>query len=57
MFAEVENKDVVVPYLGNPELPFTHENLGTIQRYKPVLDKDDLTIFWVLPYCELEYTS
>jgi hypothetical protein len=30
MFAAVENKDVVVPYLGEPELPFTHENLGSI---------------------------
>jgi len=30
MFAAVENKDVLVPYLGKPELPFTNENLGTI---------------------------
>ena len=30
LFSKVENKDVVVPYLGNPELPFSHENLGTI---------------------------
>lgn len=52
MFSAVENKDVKVPYLGEPELPFTHDNLGAIQRYKPVLDKDELTIFWVLPYCE-----
>jgi insulysin len=57
MFSPVENTNVVVPFLGNPELPFSHENLGTIQRYKPVLDKDDLTIYWVLPYCEKEYKS
>lgn len=30
MFSEVENKDIVVPYLGAPKLPFTHDNLGCI---------------------------
>jgi len=43
--------------LGKPELPFTHQNLGKIQRYKPVLDKNELSIYWILPYCEKEYKS
>jgi len=30
LFSSVQNRDVVVPYLGNPELPFSQENLGTI---------------------------
>ena len=57
LFSKVENKNVVVPNLGEPALPFTHENLGKIQRYKPVLDKDEISIYWVLPYCEKEYKS
>ena len=57
MFTPVENKEIVVPSLGAPKLPFTPENLGTIQRFKPVLDKDELIIYWILPYCEKEYKS
>jgi insulysin len=57
MFSAVENKEIVVPDLGKPVVPFTHENLGKIQRFKPVLDKDELTIYWILPYCELEFKS
>lgn len=40
MFAAVPNKDVVVPDLGKPEMPFTQDNLGKLLRYKPVMDKD-----------------
>jgi secreted Zn-dependent insulinase-like peptidase len=29
-FSSVENKNVVVPDLGKPEMPFTHANLATI---------------------------
>ncbi len=35
-FSEVENKNVVVPDLSKPAVPFTEANLGKIQRYKPV---------------------
>lgn len=57
MFTPVENKNVVLPNFGEPALPFSHANLGLIQKYKPVLDKDELVIYWVLPYCEKEYST
>lgn len=39
-FSEVENKNVVLPDLSQPSKPFSESNLGKIQRYKPVQDKD-----------------
>jgi insulysin len=57
MFSEVENKDVVVPNLGLPKMPYDQDNLGTIQRFKPIQDKDKLMIYWILPYCEKEYKT
>ena len=36
-FTEIENKDVEVPYLGDP-MPFGSQNLGKIVRYVPVKD-------------------
>lgn len=57
MFSAVENKDVEVPDLGKPQMPFTNDNLGTLQAYKPIQDKDQLAIYWILPYCEREYKS
>ena len=30
MFSAVENKDVEVPDLGKPQMPFTNDNLGTL---------------------------
>jgi len=57
MFSDVENKNVVVPDLSKPRMPYDKDNLGVIQRMNPVLDKDKLIITWVLPYCEAEYKS
>ena len=57
MFSPVENKNVVVPDLAQPKVPFTKDNLGTLQAYKPVQDKDQLAMYWILPYCEKEYMS
>ena len=57
MFSEVPNKNVVVPDLSKPELPYTKANLSKIQRMRPILDKDQLVISWILPYCEREYKS
>ena len=57
MFSGVENKDVVAPDLSQPKMPFTQENLATIQRMQPIQDKDKLIMYWILPYCEAEYKS
>jgi len=57
MFSAVPNKNVVLPDLGAPAAPYTQANLGKIQRMRPILDKDQLVISWILPYCEAEYKS
>lgn len=55
MFSPVKNINVELPDFGKPILPFSTENLGKISRFRPVLDKDELLITWVLPYCQPEY--
>ena len=56
-FSVIENKNLELPNLAEPKLPFTAENLGMIVRFKPVQDKDSLEIFWILPYCENEFKT
>lgn len=56
-FSGIQNKNVKLPDLGLPKAPFTAENMGVISKYKPVMDKDQLTMYWILPYCEREYKS
>ena len=51
MFSPVKNLDVKLPDFGQPIAPFDQANLGKIQRFRPVLDKDELLIYWVLPHC------
>jgi len=55
-FSPVENKDVVVPNLGEPEV-WPAERCGKLVKMVPVQDKDLITFCWVLPYTELEVTS
>lgn len=57
MFSDVKNMDVKLPDFGSPVMPFSEANLGKIQRFRPVLDKDELLIYWVLPYCQSEFKS
>lgn len=56
-FSLVKDIDVTVPNLGEPKMPFSEDNLSLLQKYKPVQDKDQLTMYWILPYCEREYKS
>lgn len=56
-FSAIENKNLQLPNLAEPKLPFTEENLGMLVRFKPVQDKDSLEIFWILPYCENEFKT
>ena len=50
-FSPVENKNVVLPDLGDP-LPFPKESLGRLAKFVPIQDKDVLTLYWVLPYMQ-----
>ena len=55
-FSVVENKNVELPNLAEPKLPFTHENLSVFTKFKPKKDmEDEMTIYWVLPCLEKEY--
>lgn len=54
-FSAVENKNVELPNLGLPKMPFTHENLGIFNRFRPIKDEDALEIIWLLPCLEKEY--
>lgn len=45
---------MVIPDLGSPA-PFPAERLGQFVKFVPVKDKDILTIYWILPYCQLEH--
>lgn len=56
-FSLVKDIDVTVPNLGEPKMPFSEDNLNLLQKYKPVQDKDQLTMYWILPYCEREFKS
>ena len=55
LFSGVENKDVTIPDLSLPKLPFDNTNLGQIVRYQPVKDKDQLELYWVLPWLGEEW--
>ena len=48
-FSPIENKEVVLPDLGKPT-PYPVENLGKLVKFVPVKDRDQITIFWILPY-------
>ena len=57
LFSGVENKNVVVPALSKPVLPFDSANLGKLARFHPVKDKDSLEMVWFLPYMQPEFRS
>lgn len=42
---------MVLPDLGKPE-PYPRENLGKLVKFVPVKDRDQITIFWILPYVQ-----
>jgi secreted Zn-dependent insulinase-like peptidase len=50
-FSPIENKEVVLPNLGDPD-PYPENNLGKLVKLVPVKDKDILTLFWILPYVQ-----
>lgn len=52
-FSAVENKSVVLPDLGSPA-PFPREKLGKMVKFVPVKDKDIITLFWILPYVQMD---
>ena len=56
-FSPVVNKEVRIPNLCGEEDPYRKEDLGKIIKYVPVKDKDVLTFFYVLKYCEKDYKS
>jgi insulysin len=55
-FSPVVNKEVVVPDLC-VEKPFNPEDLGKIVKFVPIKDKDVLTLFYSLPYCQKEFKT
>ena len=56
LFAGVTNKDVVVPNLGEFKA-YDEKNLQQLFRFVPIKDKDILSLYWFLPYCEEEYRT
>jgi len=57
-FQPVINKKIVLPkYDQIGSTPFTHANLGKIQKYKPIMDHNMLTMIWILPNCQDEFRS
>jgi len=56
LFSPVVNQNVVVPDFSQPPA-FTEANSCTLTRFVPVKDKDILSLYWTLPYVELEYKS
>ena len=57
LFSEVENKNVEVPDLTQPIMPFDSSNMGQKVRYKPVKDRDQIDLYWSLPYLRNEFKS
>lgn len=55
-FSPVVNKEVVVPDLCE-EKAFNPEHLGKIIKFVPVKDKDIMTIFYQLPYCQKDFKT
>ena len=61
-FSAIENKNVTVPDLSEPVMAFDEQNLGQILRYNPILDKDKLSLYWILqnrsfPWLKEEWKS
>ena len=50
-FSPIQNKNVIVPYLCDPD-PYPSENLGKFIKYVPIMDKDILNLYFNVPYCQ-----
>jgi insulysin len=57
MFTPVPNKDVTRPDYCKPVLPYTHDNLGRLVKFRPIQDHDKLFMQWWLPCMESEYKT
>ena len=57
LFQGVENKNVQVPDLSQPIMPFDETNKGIQARFQPIKDKDQIEIYWTLPNYRSEYKS
>jgi insulysin len=57
LFSQVEDKNVVVPDLGQPAPAYDSTNLSHLYRFVPVKDKDVLSFVWHLPSSEKEYKT
>ena len=57
LFSGVENKNVIVPDLSKPVMPFDSSNLGQVVRYQPIKDKDQIEIYFILPYMKDEFLA
>jgi insulysin len=55
-FSPVENKNVEVPNLGEPEI-WPGERCGQLIKHVPVQDKDIMAFCFVLPHVEYEVLS
>lgn len=55
-FSEVKNFGVEVPDLGVPA-PFPAGSQGKLVKMVPVKDKDELIVYWILPYVGLEHET
>ncbi len=57
LFSGVENKQVELPDLSKPCMPFDSSNMGQVAKYQPIKDKDTIELYWMLPYMQAEYGS
>ena len=57
IFSSVPNRNVTLPDLSKPVLPFDDRNLGQIVKFVPVKDTNQLGISWILPNQHKEYNS
>lgn len=57
LFEGVENKNVALPDLSKPVMPFDSNNMGQVARYQPVKDRDQLEIYWTMPYLRQEFKA